>query len=434
MAQEKEKFIDGCEATGYGRRVGEQWWNQIEPFADYAFNKSHSYAYGLLAYQTGYLKANYPVEYMAALLTSVRDKMERLTPYLLDCRLQGIDVVVPDVNESFADFTPVLDPASPDRGRILFGLAAVRNVGAADAAHVIAARADGGRFGDFDDFCDRVDPSVLNKRTVASLIRAGAFDSLGHPRQGLLNVHGRTIDAALAERRDRDAGVLSLFGDAGVATGYNSKPSVPDTHATRERMLSEEKEMLGLYISDHPLEGIEHLLAARRDRSVAELGELPDGTVVTVAGAITSLARRQTRNGAHMATFTLDDRTAMIPVTVFPRALEAQDGLLVDEGVVILRARLDRREEDPKLISIELDEFAPETAGALRLHFPPAGVSDDRLSALKRLLGEHGGDSPVEIQVGTDHLLELPPEYRVDTDGGLVPELRQLLGVGAVQV
>ena len=434
MAEEKQKFIDGCEATGYGRRVGEQWWNQIEPFADYAFNKSHSYAYGLLAYQTAYLKANYPVEYMAALLTSVRDKMERLTPYLLDCRLQEIDVVVPDVNESFSDFTPVLDDASPDRGRILFGLAAVRNVGAADAAHIIAARSDGGSFIDFDDFCDRVDPSVLNKRTVASLIKAGAFDSLDHPRQGLLNVHGRTIDAAMAERRDRDAGVLSLFGDAGVATGYNSKPVVPDMHAPRERMLADEKEMLGLYISDHPLEGIEQILAPRRERSVAELVELPDGSVVTVAGAITSLARRQTRNGAHMATFTLDDRTGMIPVTVFPRALEAQDGLLVDEAVVILRARVDRREEEPKLISIGLEGFTAETRGALRLHFPTNGVTEDRLSALKALLGEHGGDSPVEIQVGRTYLLQLPQEYQVDTEAGLVPELRQLLGVHAVQV
>ena len=434
MAEEKEKFIEGCEATGYGRPVGERWWNQIEPFADYAFNKSHSYAYGLLAYQTAYLKANYPVEYMAALLTSVRDKMERLTPYLLDCRLQGIDVAVPDVNGSFADFTPVLDSSAPDRGRILFGLAAVRNVGAADAEHIIGARSDGGAFAGFDDFCDRVDPSVLNKRTVASLIKAGAFDSLDHPRQGLLNVHTRSIDAALAERRDRDAGVLSLFGDAGVTTGYNSKPPVPDLHAPRERMLADEKEMLGLYISDHPLEGIEHLLVAKREQSVAELSEMPDGSIVVVAGAITSLARRQTRAGAHMATFTLDDRTGMMPVTVFPRAMETQDALLADEAVVVLKARLDRREEVPKLISIELEGFAAETRGALRLHFPSGGVSEDQFAALKRLLLEHGGDSPVEIQVGRGHLLQLPPDCRVNADGGLVPELRQLLGSHAVQV
>ena len=434
MAEEKEKFIDGCETTGFGRGVGEQWWNQIEPFADYAFNKSHSYAYGLLAYQTAFLKANYPVEYMAALLTSVRDKMERLTPYLLECRLQDIDVVVPDINESFSDFTPVLDPAAPDRGRILFGLSAVRNVGAGDAAHIIAARDDKGPFGDFDDFCDRVDPSVLNKRTVSSLIKAGAFDSLDQPRQGLLNVHSRTIDASLSERRDREAGVLSLFGDAGVSTGYSAKPAVPDAHAPRERMLADEKEMLGLYISDHPLAGIEHLLVARRERSVAELAELPDGVIVTVAGAITSLVRRQTRSGSHMATFTLDDRTGMIPVTVFPRALEVQDGLLADEEVVLLKARLDRRDEEPKLISMEMEGFATETRGALRLHFPPAGVDVDQLAALKRLLGAHGGHSPVEILVGKGHLLQLPAEYHVDIEGGLVPELRQLLGVGAVQV
>ena len=433
MAEERQKFIEGCEATGYGRRVGEQWWSRIEPFADYAFNKSHSYAYGLLAYQTAYLKANYPLEYMAALLTSVRTKIERLTPYLLECRQREVAVLVPDVNESLSDFTPVPDPDAPGRGRILFGLSAVRNVGAGDAAHIIEARASG-PFGDFDDFCDRVDPSVLNKQTVQSLIRAGAFDSLGHPRKGLLTVHSRTVDAALAERREREAGVLSLFGDADVATGYSHKPAVPDAHAPRSVMLAEEKQMLGLYISDHPLEGIEQLLAARRERSVAEAAELPDGSVVTVAGAITSLSRRQTRSGARMATFTLDDRTGMIPVTVFPRALEAQGYLLIDESVVILRARVDRREDEPKLISIELEGFSAETRGALRLHFPTVGVTEDRLSALKRLLGEHGGQSPVEIQVGESFLLELPGEYRVDTDNGLVPELRQLLGVGAVQV
>ncbi len=434
MAQERQKFIDGCENTGYGRAVGEEWWSRIEPFADYAFNKSHSYAYGLLAYQTAYLKANYPIEYLAALLTSVRTKIERLTPYLLECRQRDIAVLAPDVNESLADFTPVPDPDAPDRGRIRFGLAAIRNVGAGDASHIAEARRVGGPFEDFDDFCDRVDPSVLNKQTVSSLIKAGAFDSLGHPRKGLLIVHSRTVDAALAERREREAGVLSLFGDTGVATGYSHKPVVPDVHAPRSVMLAEEKEMLGLYISDHPLEGVEHLLAAKREHSITQLEELPEGEVVKVAGAITSLKRRQTRNGAHMATFILDDRTGMIPVTVFPRALQAQEGLLADEAVVTLKARLDRRDDEQQLISIEMQEFSAETNGALRLHFPPAGVDADRLAALKRLLGQHGGHSPVEIQVGSAHVLQLSADYQVDIDSGLVPELRQLLGVDAVQV
>ncbi|MDE0668738.1 MAG: OB-fold nucleic acid binding domain-containing protein, partial [bacterium] len=400
----------------------------------YAFNKSHSYAYGLLAYQTAYLKANYPIEYLAALLTSVRTKIERLTPYLLECRQRDIAVLAPDVNESLADFTPVPDPDAPDRGRIRFGLAAIRNVGAGDASHIAEARRVGGPFEDFDDFCDRVDPSVLNKQTVSSLIKAGAFDSLGHPRKGLLIVHSRTVDAALAERREREAGVLSLFGDTGVATGYSHKPVVPDVHAPRSVMLAEEKEMLGLYISDHPLEGVEHLLAAKREHSITQLEELPEGEVVKVAGAITSLKRRQTRNGAHMATFILDDRTGMIPVTVFPRALQAQEGLLADEAVVTLKARLDRRDDEQQLISIEMQEFSAETNGALRLHFPPAGVDADRLAALKRLLGQHGGHSPVEIQVGSAHVLQLSADYQVDIDSGLVPELRQLLGVDAVQV
>ena len=448
MAAEKEKFIAGCETTGYGHDLGARWWQLIEPFADYAFNKSHSYAYGTLAYQTAYLKANYPVEYVASLLTSVKDKMDRLSPYLLDCREQGIDVLVPDINRSLSDFTPIVDPDGA--GRIAFGLSAIRNVGVGDAGHIIAARAAGGPFTGFDDFCDRVDPSVLSRRTVEALIKGGAFDSLDHPRRGLLDVHTRIADSAIADRRDRDAGVMSLFGDAGHDTGYSNRPAIPDVHGTKHDRLADELEMLGLYISDHPLADCEQAAAAARDRTVAELPELRDGATVVVVGVVTGLTLRQTRKGAAMATFTLDDRTGLMPVIVFPSALENADGELANESVVTMRARLDRREDEPKLITLDIApldvtpvQIAPPDADApiqtpaplpIRLISPQSGYGQTLTAELKQLLIDHPGRNAVEIQVGDSHLLTLPEQYNVDTANGLPDRLRELLGPQAVHL
>src|SRR5262245_26314313 len=183
---ERAKFVDGCEATGYGRDLGEKLFDIIEPFADYAFNKSHAYGYGLVAYQTAWLKAHYPVEYLAALLTSVKSDQDKAAVYLNECRSMGIEVRVPDINVSVSEFSAVPGgPDDPGPGAIPFGLSAVRNVGEGVTELILAEREAGGPFADFYDFCERVDSSVLNKRTVESLIKAGAFDSLGHPRQGL---------------------------------------------------------------------------------------------------------------------------------------------------------------------------------------------------------------------------------------------------------
>lgn len=432
MAAERERFIAGCETTGYGKDLGERWWQLIEPFADYAFNKSHSYAYGLVAYQTAYLKANYPVEYSAALLTSVKDKMERLTPYLLDCREQGVDVLVPDINESLSDFTPTLDAGGS--GRIRFGLSAIRNVGVGDAKHIIAARSEGGPYTDFADFCDRVDQGVLNRRTVEALIKGGAFDSIGHPRRGLLDVHTRIADNSLAARRDRDAGVMSLFGDANGDTGYSDSPPIADTHDTKPVRLADELEVLGLYISDHPLAGCERAADAARTHTVADIPNVTDGTIVVLAGVVTGLTQRQTRKGAAMATFTLDDRTGLMAAIVFPSTLETVGAGLANEAVVTIKARLDRREDEPKLISIDITPLDMSPQGPVRLLSPPSGFGQARTAQLKELLGEHPGDDKVEIQVGDRHLIELPEQYNVDTENGLPARLRELLGRESVQL
>src|SRR5690606_4980778 len=192
IAKERVKFTEGCEATGYGKELGTAWFDIIEPFADYAFNKSHAYGYGFISYQTAYLKANYPTEYLAALLTSVKASLEKAAIYLAECRVMGIEVMVPDVNRSDSDFTPVVD----DDGKqaILFGLSAVRNVGEGLVSLIVSERDANGPYRDFYDFCDRVDLTVLNKRTIESLIKAGGFDSMGHPRLGLLMVFELIID------------------------------------------------------------------------------------------------------------------------------------------------------------------------------------------------------------------------------------------------
>lgn len=261
IAAEREKFIAGCERTGYGRELGTKLFDIIEPFADYAFNKSHAFGYGLVAYQTAYLKANYPVQYLAALLTSVKDNKDKTALYLAEASALGIDVLVPDVNHSMADFVVVNQEG---REQILFGLAAIRNVGEGLVAQIIEEREQGGPFRDFADFCLRVSPTVLNKRTVESLIKGGAFDSLGAPRKALLDVHEQVIDEALERRRERERGVFGLFDDPEeVAVGaLTLRVTLSAEEWPQDVLLAHEREMLGLYVSSHPLAGLEHALRA----------------------------------------------------------------------------------------------------------------------------------------------------------------------------
>ncbi|HSL58534.1 MAG TPA: DNA polymerase III subunit alpha, partial [Acidimicrobiales bacterium] len=279
IAKERVKFVEGCETRGYGRELGEAWFDVIEPFADYAFNKSHSYGYGFVAYQTAYLKANYPVEYLAALLTSVKNNLDKAAVYLNECRLLGIKVLVPDVNVSQSDFAAVPDPTGATPGSIPFGLSAVRNVGAGLVGLIVAERDANGPFVDFYDFCERVDPSVLNKRTLESLIKAGGFDSLGHPRRGLLTVFEQIVDRTLARRRERDMGVMTLFGEADDGPVFDERLTIPDLEFDKTQRLAFEKEMLGLYVSDHPLMGAEAALRRRTDGTIAELVDVDDGAV-----------------------------------------------------------------------------------------------------------------------------------------------------------
>ena len=274
MAKERSKFVDSVERQGYDRKFGTEMFDIIEPFADYSFPKAHAFGYGLIAYQTAFLKANYPVQYLAALLTSVKSNQDRAALYLNECRLLDIPVLVPDVNDSESDFGAQLTVAGPDgvvpvgpAGAIRFGLSAVRNVGEGVAEWILQARRDGGPFVDFYDFCERVDPIALNKRTIESLVKAGAFDSLGHPRQGLLLVFEQIVDRVLRRRRERDQGTLSFFDldpTANAGDAFDERLAIPDVEFDKAQQLAFEKEMLGLYVSDHPLLGAPDPRPARR--------------------------------------------------------------------------------------------------------------------------------------------------------------------------
>ncbi len=439
MERERVKFVEGVVANGYEKALGVELFDIIAQFADYAFNKSHSYGYGLIAYQIAYLKAHYPCEYLAALLTSVKSNLEKAAVYLNECRVMGIDVVVPDINRARSDFNPQPDLSGDGRtgGTIVFGLSAVRNVGEGLVELLLAERDANGPFADFPDFCERVDTQVLNKRTVEALIKAGAFDSLGHPRQGLLTVFEAIIDQTLARRRERDMGVMTLFGEAEGDDVFDERIAIPDHEFDKSRRLAYEKEMLGLYISDHPLLGVEAALRRRTDATIGETETLEDGTIRSVGGVITALQKKWTRKGDLMAVFTLEDLEGAIEVMVFPKTMTEVGHKLADDAVVVVKARIDKRDEAPKLICMDVDVFdtgAADGAVPVRVQLPPSGLALDKVEELKALLSEHPGDSEVFIHLGSTQVLRLPDEFCVDARNGLVAELRVLLGPDAVLV
>lgn len=432
---EREKFETGCETIGYGRDLGKQWFDIIEPFADYAFNKSHSYGYGLVSYQTAYLKANYPAEYLAALLTSVKTNLDKAAVYLAECRTMGITVLVPDINRSQSDFMP----ARIDGEVVIpFGLSAVRNVGVGIVGQIIAERDEHGPFVDFYDFCQRVDTNALNKRAIESLVKAGAFDSLGHPRKGLLVVFEQIVDQALARRREEEKGIMSLFGDLGggdeTADVFDDRIAIPSVEFDKKERLAFEKEMLGLYVSDHPLMGAEVALGRRTDGSIDELGELADGASRLIGGVITGLQRKYTKKGDLMAVFTLEDLRSSVEVMVFPKTMTNIGHLLADDAVVVVRGRVDKRDDTPKFIAIDVTAFDGVIDGAppVRLKVRPERLDDATIVRLKALLSEFPGESRVFVHVGEHQVLRLPTSYCVESGAALSGELRVMFGSDAL--
>ncbi len=437
IAKERSKFIDGCEAQGYGRDLGKKLFDIIEPFADYSFNKSHSVGYGFVAYQTAYLKANFPTQFLAALLTTVKGDKDKSAVYLNESRQLGIAVLVPDVNSSESDFVVRSEEgAATENTAIRFGLSAVRNVGEGVVGKIIEERVAGGPFVDFYDFCDRVDQSALNKRTIESLVKAGAFDSLGHARQGLTIAYEPIIEEAMVRRRDHAAGIMSLFGDGGDAKddlmGF-ARIEIPDTEFKKMQKLAFEKEMLGLYISDHPLMGVERSMKRYVDSTLSEFKELREGELRTVGGVVTALARKYTKRGEAMANFVIEDLGAALEVMVFPKTMATYGDLLEEDAIICLKGRLDAREDTPKIVAMEISrpEFVTDGGNPVRLRVKQGVLNDSKIIELQELLALHPGDSPVFVHLETSErttVLRFGDEYLVSDRNGLFGELRVLLG------
>jgi DNA polymerase-3 subunit alpha len=426
MKAEEEKFVAGCVAQGHEEKVGREIFGLIEHFSGYGFNKSHSSGYGLVAYQTAFLKAHHPAEYLAALLTATKKDKDRTALYLNECRQMGIEVLVPDVNESDSDFTV-------KESRIRFGLSAVRNVGEGVVEKIVEARGDG-PFSSFHDFVDRVDVSALNKRTVESLIKAGAFDAMGYPRKGLTVVYEQILDATLERRRNEDMGQFSLFaGDPGEVS--HGRIEVPDLVWPQKIGLAFEKEMLGLYVSDHPLLSVGQSLAAATTTTVSQLNELTDKTSVTVGGLVAGITRRWTRNGDPMIFFQLEDLEGSVEVVAFPRTVNEHGHAIVEDAVVIVSGHLDQRGDEVKVMAREVKELEIRDDSMVRLRTAASSLTPEMVARLKTILSNHPGPAPVYLNMTGEQgvkVLKLSDAHRVEPRTALFAELKELLGPSAI--
>jgi len=432
LDKEYVPFSEGMRSRGYSDAAIKTLWDLLVPFSDYAFNKAHTAGYGLVSYWTAYLKANYSAEYMAALLTSMRDDKDKSALYLGECRRMGIKVLPPDVNESDADYTP--------RGTdIRFGLGAIRNVGANVVASIVRSRESKGRFADFADFLRKVEPVVCNKKTIESLIKAGAFDSLGHSRRGLLHAHAEAVDACLETKRAEAIGQFDLFSsddDADDSPGDAAfVVAIPLGEWPKAELLRFERDMLGLYVSDHPLLGIEHLLATVADTSIAALtGEaVPDGQIVTVAGILSSVTRKVTRQGHPWAVATVEDLDGAIEAMFFPNTYSQVAALLAEDAVVAVRGRLDKREDVPKLVAMDLSlpDVSTDARGPVVVSLPATRCTPPMVERLKDVLATHPGTTEVHLQLLNGErrtVLRLDEGLRVTATAALYGDLKALLG------
>lgn len=427
MAEQQQKFVAGCVDEGYGEELGHELFGFIEHFAGYGFNKSHSAAYALVAYQTAWLKAHHPAEYMAALLTSVKRDKDKTAAYLHECRMMGIPVRVPGVNVSDRDFLAHDD-------EIIFGLSAVRNVGEAVTDLIVEERGKNGPYIDFFDFIDRVDIQVLNKRTIESMIKSGAFDNLGYARRGLLEVALGIVDATLDRRRAEEAGQYSLFGGA-TETATAVGQDVPDHEWDKKVRLAFEKEMLGLYVSDHPLFGLEGALGTMTDVAIPALWEREDRSQATIAGVVGSVNRRYTRAGKPMMYFAVEDLQGSVEAVAFPNTVAEHGPMIREDAVLVMRGRVDHRGDDVKFIVSEISEPDLTADRSVRLRVSASRLSPTVVGRLKDVLANHPGTAPVYIHMRGDageKVLRVGAEHRVDPRSALFAELQELFGPQSV--
>ena len=431
LDKEYVPFEAGMKANGFGNAAIKRLWDVLIPFSDYAFNRAHSAGYGVVSYWTAYLKANYPTEYMAALLTSVRDDKDKSALYLSECRRMGIQVLPPDVNESDAEYTP--------RGTdIRFGLAAIRNVGEGVVASIKSGRDAKGRYQSFGDFLAKVDAQVCNKKTIESLIKAGAFDSLGHTRKGLMAVYLEAIDSVIETKRAEAIGQFDLFGGESATSVSNVALDIPEGEWEKAMLLSYEREMLGLYVSDHPLLGVEHVLRAGTDMSISEL--LDDGghhdQIVTIGGLITSVTRKVTRQGASWAVVTIEDLEGSLEALFFSNTYNQYALTLTEDRIVLIRGRVDKREDQVRFTALEMKsaDVSAAPTGPLVITLPINQCTPPVVDRMKEILRSHPGKREVHLHLDENGMLTVMKlETLITSSPSLSADLKSILGPNCLQ-
>jgi DNA polymerase-3 subunit alpha len=435
MAEQRKQFTEGATARGVPKRAAERIFGFMEQFAGYGFNKSHSAAYAFVAYETAYLKANYPVEFMAALLTSEMADTDKIVKYIEECRAMGIEVLPPDVNESSNDFAVVGD-------KIRFGLVAVKNVGESAIQSILAARREQGRFPDLYDFCERVDLRLVNKRVVESLIKCGAFDSLQARRAQLVAVVDKAMEAAATAQRDRAHGQVSLL-DVLSAKGTTRReafalPDIPEWE--RLQLLAAEKEVLGFYITGHPLAEHRGLIARYTTTSTEDLASLPDKSTVKLGAIVSAVKEISTKSGERMAFVTLEDLAGSVEAVVFPDVYRSSMLHLAKDSAVLVKGQLDVAEESVKLLLSEVQPLALPGNGSLPLiEVTLAGpaASSEGLRRLRQLLKQHPGEAPLRLHLrlpeGGEVTIAPAPSLSVAADDELRQALEAEFGTGCVK-
>ncbi len=432
-------FHQGMLDNGFSEAAIKALWDTLLPFSDYAFNKAHTAAYGLVSYWTAYLKANYASEYMAALLTSVGDDKDKLALYLNECRHMGITVLPPDVNESALNFTPV----GTD---IRFGMGAIRNVGANVVHAMVEARQEKGLFESFSDFLNKVPAVVCNKRTIDSLVRAGAFDSLGHTRRSLSAVHEEAVDTVVVRKRNEANNQFDLFsalgGEAEAPGGLDvDVPDLPEWE--KKEKLAFEREMLGLYVSDHPLRGLDQILNQLADATIPSLlsEEGPrDGSIVTIAGMITSVQRRIAKSsGNQYARIEVEDLSGSMEVMFFGQAYGPIADVLAEDLIVAIKGRLQRRDDGSVTLSameLSVPEFSEGGGtGPVTITLQSHKATEKTVTELRDILRTHRGNTEVKVKLLESRaaaLYRLGVDLRVTPSSALFGDLKVLLGPNCV--
>ncbi|MUL46977.1 DNA polymerase III subunit alpha [Mycobacterium sp. CBMA293] len=428
-------FADGMKQNGFSQAAITALWDTVLPFAGYAFNKSHAAGYGLVSFWTAYLKANYPAEYMAGLLTSVGDDKDKAAVYLADCRRLGITVLPPDVNESVHNFASV--------GKdIRYGLGGVRNVGANVVQSIIAGRTEKGKYTDFSDYLSKIDITACNKRVTESLVKAGAFDSLDHARKGLFLIHADAVDSVLGTKKAEAMGQFDLFGDAGGGDAGESAFTikVPEDEWDNKHKLALEREMLGLYVSDHPLNGVVHLLNAQVDTQIPAIleGAVANDSQVRIGGILAGVVRRVNKQGLPWASAQLEDLNGSVTVNFFPKTYAVFGADIMDDAIVLVSGRA--RVEDERVSIFASDLVVPDFSNAqadrpLAVSLPTRQCTPEKVSALKQVLTHHPGTSQVHLRlISGDRIttLELDQTLRVTPSSALMGDLKALLGPGCL--